>query len=258
MSRRGMWYERFEGISDAEVVDLLERAATMTGRPQMTAAITEQEIHVRQPDGAVVHGDLAVPVGARGLVLFAHGSGSSRHSPRNRAVAAALRERGLGTLLLDLLTSAEEQADAAGRRLRFDIDLLAGRLVAAAGRLGEHSATARLPVGCFGASTGAAAALVAAAMEPQRIGAVVSRGGRPDLAGEYLARVQAPTLLIVGGRDAPVIELNRDAYDRLPGERRLEIVPGATHLFAEPGALEQVAEMAAEWFTTHLHAEAAS
>lgn len=208
-----------------------------------------EPVQVPLEGGAVVHGDLSVPDRATGLVAFAHGSGSSRHSPRNQMVAERLRQRGLGTLLMDLLTTEEERVDARTRHLRFDIALLAGRLVAAAAWLGEHPATAGLPIGYFGASTGAAAALVAAARRPAGIAAVVSRGGRPDLAGEHLAQVQAPTLLVVGARDDVVIALNREAYDQLRVERRLEIVPGATHLFEEPGALEQVAGLAGDWFS---------
>ena len=194
-------------------------------------------------------GDLVVPPGARGVVLFAHGSGSSRHSPRNRQVAAALNAAGYGTLLLDLLTADEERIDARTRELRFDIPLLADRLTAAADWLDGHDATARLPLATFGASTGAAAALITAAERPDRVTAVVSRGGRPDLAGEALARVRAPTLLIVGGADEQVLELNRAAAARLTAEYEVSVVPGATHLFEEPGALEQVVELTVAWLT---------
>jgi putative phosphoribosyl transferase len=208
---------------------------------------------VRVPVGdAVLEGDRVVPEGALGIVLFAHGSGSSRHSPRNRQVAAALNDIGIGTLLVDLLTPAEEQLDLLTREHRFDIGLLARRVVATLDwlRLGP---AASLPIGLFGASTGAAAALVAAAVRPGDVDAVVSRGGRPDLAGDALRRVQAPTLLIVGGADVQVLELNRRALELLgAAEKRLEIVPGATHLFEEPGALEQVAKLAAAWFLRHL------
>jgi dienelactone hydrolase len=200
-----------------------------------------------------LQGDLTRPNGARGVVLFAHGSGSSRHSPRNRFVAESLNAAGLATLLLDLLTADEEAIDAYSGHYRFDIGLLAGRLVGAADWLGREAETAGLPVGCFGASTGAAAALIAAAERPDRVRAVVSRGGRPDLAGDALPRVRAPTLLIVGGNDPPVIRMNREAYQRLDAaETQLVIVPGATHLFEEPGALEDVARLAAAWFTRHL------
>ncbi|RFU20414.1 dienelactone hydrolase family protein [Geodermatophilus marinus] len=197
--------------------------------------------------GAVLAGDLALPAGARGVVLFAHGSGSSRHSPRNRQVAAALREAGHGTLLVDLLTEAEERVDARTRELRFDIGLLAGRLTGAADWLAAEPATAGLPVALFGASTGAAAALVTAADRPDAVRAVVSRGGRPDLAGAALARVRAPTLLVVGGADEQVLGLNRDAAARMTAEHEVAVVPGATHLFGEPGALERVVELTVAW-----------
>jgi dienelactone hydrolase len=197
-------------------------------------------------------GDLVVPAGARGIVVFAHGSGSSRHSPRNRHVAAALRQGGLATLLMDLLTREEEAVDVRTGRLRFDIGLLARRLVGAVDWVRAAPDTGHLAVGCFGASTGAAAALIAAAERPDIVAAVVSRGGRPDLAGDALARVKAPTLLIVGGDDAPVIDMNREALARLDAEARLEIVPGATHLFEEPGTLEEVARLARDWFVRWL------
>jgi pimeloyl-ACP methyl ester carboxylesterase len=200
-----------------------------------------------------LEGNLLIPEGARGIVVFAHGSGSSRFSSRNRAVAAALREGRLGTLLIDLLTLEEEAVDVRTAHLRFNIDLLAGRVEAAVAWLANQPATAELPVGLFGASTGAAAALVAAATMPDRVRAVVSRGGRPDLAGPALPRVEAPTLLIVGGNDEVVIQLNQEAYERMHCERRLEIVPGATHLFEEPGSLEVVARLARDWFTRHLY-----
>lgn len=207
---------------------------------------------VRIPaDGTSLDGDLTVPDGARGVVVFAHGSGSSRHSPRNRQVATVLQDAGMATLLMDLLTAEEEEVDARTRELRFDIGLLAGRLVAATDWTNGHEATAALPVGYFGASTGAACALVAAVERPD-VAAVVSRGGRPDLAGAALEHVRAPTLLIVGGADEPVIGMNRDAMARMTSETRLEIVEGATHLFGEPGALEQVADLAADWFSRHL------
>jgi dienelactone hydrolase len=201
-----------------------------------------------QADGVTLDGDLTMPAGARGVVLFAHGSGSSRHSPRNRYVARVLREAGLGTLLVDLLTRDEERAEARTGHLRFDIPLLARRLGAAIEWLAWDGETRGLPVGLFGASTGGGAALVAAAEHPGSVRAVVSRGGRPDLAGDALASVRAPTLLIVGERDHPVIAMNRDALARLDCEKRLEIVPGATHLFEEKGTLEQVARLAAGWF----------
>ena len=200
----------------------------------------------------VLEGNLGVPEGARGVVLFAHGSGSGRHSPRNRYVAGMLREAGLATLLVDLLTSEEEELDLRTRQLRFDIGLLAERLVGATDWISQSPDTRNLPVGYFGASTGAGAALAAAAERPEEVGAVVSRGGRPDLAGDSLSRVQAPTLLIVGGNDIPVIGMNREAMEQMHVEKELEIVSGATHLFEEPGALEEVARLAAEWFVHHL------
>jgi dienelactone hydrolase len=192
-----------------------------------------------------------IPEGAKGVVVFAHGSGSSRHSPRNQFVAEQLRESSIATLLIDLLTEAEEKVDDATRELRFDIGLLAKRLAAITSWLKKNPETRELKVGYFGASTGAAAALVAAAQNPQ-VAAVVSRGGRPDLAGVSLAKVIAPTLLIVGGDDFGVIELNQQAYDLLRGTKELAIVPGATHLFEEEGALEEVARMAQKWFQRYL------
>ena len=204
-----------------------------------------------------LEGNLARPEDARGVVLFAHGSGSSRLSPRNRHVARVLNEAALATLLVDLLTPEEEAIDARTAHLRFDISLLAQRLVAATDWLSDHPDTRGLRVGYFGASTGAAAALVAAAVRAAAVGAVVSRGGRPDLAGRALALVRAPTLLIVGGRDAQVLDLNREAFAQLTCERRLEIVPGATHLFEEPGALDRVAFLARDWFPRYLTPAAA-
>ncbi len=200
--------------------------------------------------GVWLEGDLSVPSDATGVVLFAHGSGSSRHSPRNRQVAEHLHRLGLATLLIDLLTEAEEIAELQTRHLRFDIGLLAGRLVSATTWLRTEPATRPLRIGYFGASTGAAAALVAAA--DGDVAAVVSRGGRPDLAGPALARVTAPTLLIVGGMDRFVLELNREALAQLTGEKALHVVPGATHLFEEPGALEEVSRLAGSWFADHL------
>jgi dienelactone hydrolase len=215
---------------------------------------------VRVAAGPVtLEGNLTVPLAAQGVVLFAHGSGSSRHSPRNRAVARDLRQAGLATLLLDLLTADEEAVDVHTARLRFDIGLLAERLVGATDWLARERETADLPLGYFGASTGAGAALVAAAQRPDRAGAVVARGGRPDLAGPALAQVRAPTLLIVGGNDVPVIDLNRDALAQLGArEKQLVIVPGASHLFEEPGALDEVARLAAEWFRQYLRRPAAA
>ncbi|WP_181787336.1 dienelactone hydrolase family protein [Streptomyces phytophilus] len=197
--------------------------------------------------GTRLSGDLTMPDEAAGLVLFAHGSGSSRHSPRNQAVAAHLNGRGFATLLLDLLTPAEDQADAITREHRFDTTLLARRLTGAADWLAAR--TTDLPIGLFGASTGAAAALITAARSPELVKAVVSRGGRPDLAAGALADVRAPVLLLVGGHDDTVIELNEEAAQRLTAPHELRVIPGATHLFPEPGALEEVAAAAADWFT---------
>lgn len=211
----------------------------------------DQRVTVRAGT-AELEGNLLVPQGAPGVVLFAHGSGSSRHSPRNQFVAEALSNSGFATLLIDLLTAVEEQVDERTRQHRFDIGLLTERLVFAIDWLGGYPDTGRLPVGLFGASTGGGAALVAAARRPDRVRAVVSRGGRPDLAGDALERVSAPTLLIVGARDAPVIGLNRDAMERLSVVNRLELVPGASHLFEEPGALGEVTRLAAGWFSRYL------
>jgi pimeloyl-ACP methyl ester carboxylesterase len=208
---------------------------------------------VQIPDGSALLGaDLRVPADPAGLVIFAHGSGSSRRSVRNRQVAEALDDAGLATLLLDLLTLEEESIDQFTREFRFDIPRLGRRVVAATDWAVERAELRPLPVGFFGASTGAAAALIAAAERPNRSAAVVSRGGRPDLAGEALGRVQAPTLLIVGGSDEPVIELNEQAQRQMRGKTQLEIVPGATHLFEEPGTLEQVSRLAIAWFRQHL------
>ncbi|MFG2735549.1 phosphoribosyltransferase family protein [Streptomyces carpaticus] len=239
----GQFYEDFAPTTDQEVVACLAHA-----RPE------EAGIPVVDRDGRrrTLTGELLVPVGATGVVMFAHGSGSGRLSPRNRFVAEAMRQAGLGTLLFDLLTG-EEESDRASV---FDTRLLAGRLREATRWLRERHP--ELPVGYFGASTGAAAALWAAAEQGDgAVAAVVSRGGRPDLAGPRLTEVHAPTLLIVGGRDEPVIELNREAQEQLRGETRLTVVPGATHLFEEPGALSEVAELARDWFLAHLP-EAAS
>jgi putative phosphoribosyl transferase len=207
---------------------------------------TESAVRVRAGE-ALLDSDLVVPDGARGIVLFAHGSGSSRRSPRNRQVAAALHAAGYGTLLLDLLTADEERIDARTREHRFDIPLLAGRLTAAADRLRAEPATAVLPLATFGASTGAAAALITAAERPDAVVAVVSRGGRPDLAGDALGRVRAPTLLVVGGADEQVLDLNRAAAERLTAEHEVSVVPGATHLFEETGALEEVIRRTVAW-----------
>ena len=205
-------------------------------------------------DRVTLDGDLSVPAGAAGIVLFAHGSGSSRNSPRNQYVARALQQAGLATLLFDLLTADEEEIDERTTEIRFDIALLAERLIGATDWVAHEAETRGLQVGYFGASTGAAAALVAAAERRQAVGAVISRGGRPDLAGSALSRVSAPTLLIVGGRDPIVLEMNRQAMAEIRAEKKLEIVPGATHLFEEPGALEVVASLARDWFGQHLPA----
>jgi putative phosphoribosyl transferase len=211
------------------------------------------------PSGQIMlEGELSVPVGATGVVLFAHGSGSSRHSPRNQFVARTIREAGVGTLLFDLLTQEEEAVDISTRHLRFDIGLLAGRLVDATNWIKREPDSRHLRVGYFGSSTGGGAALVAAASVGEEIGAVVSRGGRPDLAGDALPKVKSPTLLIVGGLDYPVIRMNEDAYSQLRCEKELKIVPGATHLFEEPGTLEEVANLAAAWFQRHLVADVAA
>lgn len=207
---------------------------------------------VRVPSGkATVEGDLVVPQGANGIVLFAHGSGSGRFSPRNQYVAKMLNEAGMATLLIDLLTKEEEEIDSRTRQFRFDIELLAKRLMDATKWLKKDRATKNLASGYFGASTGAAAGLMAAAKLPQDVKVVVSRGGRPDLAADYLPKVRAPVLLIVGGNDPVVIDLNKEAMKHLAAEKRLEIIPGASHLFEEPGKLEEVARLAADWFSKH-------
>jgi pimeloyl-ACP methyl ester carboxylesterase len=219
----------------------------------MTTMTARDEGLVHEPVGPVsLDGNLLIPHAATGLVLFAHGSGSSRFSTRNRHVAEFLREGSLGTLLIDLLTAEEERVDERTGQLRFDINMLAGRLVGAVEWLGQNEETKLLPIGLFGASTGGGAALVAAARRPDRVAAVVSRGGRPDLAGDALPLVKAPTLLIIGGNDEPVIGMNRRAFEQMNAVRRLEIVPGATHLFEERGTLERVAELARGWFQTYL------
>jgi putative phosphoribosyl transferase len=227
-----------------------DRDGLAVGKDRLPLAAQEA---VRVGVGQVaVDGDLARVSQAGGIVVFAHGSGSSRHSPRNQRVADHLQRAGFGTLLLDLLTTDEEQLDLRSRELRFDIGLLGRRLVGAIDWLADQYGGTELPIGLFGASTGAAAALVAAVARADRVTAVVSRGGRPDLAGAALGRVRAPTLLIVGALDPQVLELNRAALGRLGSEASLEMVPGASHLFEEPGALEQVAELAVGWFTRWL------
>lgn len=221
----------------------------MNSSPQR--ALGERPVQI-PIDGHVLDGDLTFPAGARAIVVFAHGSGSSRLSPRNRQVAGELQHAGLATLLFDLLTKEEEQVDIRTRHLRFDIPMLADRLAIATDWLGKQPETRELPLGYFGSSTGAAAALVAAAERPDVVNAVVSRGGRPDLAGASLGQVQAPTLLVVGGNDVPVIGMNREAMDQMQCPVRLEIVPGASHLFEEPGKLEEVVRMATDWFLERL------
>lgn len=221
----------------------------------MANTMTEREeglVHVDVGATVSLAGNLLIPRGATGVVLFAHGSGSSRFSSRNRSVASFLRDGALATLLIDLLTPAEERIDERTRHLRFDIGMLADRLVATSEWLARQAETRDLPIGLFGASTGGGAALVAAARKPERIRAVVSRGGRPDLAGDALPQVKAPTLLIVGGDDVQVIRMNRGAYDQMNAVRQLEIVPGASHLFEEPGTLDRVAQLARDWFQRYL------
>jgi putative phosphoribosyl transferase len=213
--------------------------------------MAQEDVRLRAGN-VVLEGDLELPASPTGVVLFAHGSGSSRRSPRNRLVAEALRRAGLGTLLFDLLSAPEEAVDARTMHLRFDISLLAGRLVCAVDWITNHAEAKSLAIGLFGGSTGAAAALVAAAQRPAAVSAVVSRGGRPDLAGAALPSVDAPTLLMVGENDPEVLELNKQAQRALRCENKLEIIPGASHLFEEPGALDQVARLAGDWFVGKL------
>lgn len=265
----GLWYEQFAQTTDDEVVSLLARARRVVdaGGATMPAAagvavgredpppVLVGEAAIPVPGGEI-RGDLAIPAGARGIVLFAHGSGSSRFSRRNRHVAQRLRDAGLATMLLDLLTRDEGVEDEISGQLRFDIELLAGRLVAATRFAQRDERMSQLRVSYFGASTGAAAALVAAAKLPGQVAAVVSRGGRPDLAGDgALRQVTSPTLLIVGGEDRMVLELNRVALAQLAAEKKLVVVPGATHLFEEPGKLDVVAALAAGWFVEHLQGD---
>jgi putative phosphoribosyl transferase len=242
----GLWYEDFSETTDDEVRELLAQAAAELPSPG-----GEREVQV-EAGPVTLSGALAVPAQARGVVLFAHGSGSSRHSPRNRYVAEQLREHGMATLLMDLLTPQEEAEDLRTRELRFDVGRLADRVVAAIDWLALEPSTRGLPVGLFGASTGAGAALLAAAARPDVVAAVVSRGGRPDLAGDALDRVQAPSLFIVGGRDDYVLDLNRRAMERMQSPVRLEVVPGAGHLFEEPGALQEVAQLTGGWLVSNL------
>ena len=251
----GQFYDDFSQTTDEEVIALLGRSAQVRGEavPSTDGRAVDEDVHI--PVGQVeLEGRLTVPPGALGVVLFAHGSGSSRHSPRNRYVAAVLQQAGIGTLLFDLLTSAEEH----DRRLVFDIDLLSERLMGATDWLRSQPAAAGLSLGYFGASTGAAAALSAAAGMGEELAAVVSRGGRPDLAIPNLHDVRAATLLIVGGRDVVVLDLNREAQGHLRCENRLAVVPGATHLFEEPGTLDEAASLARDWFSAHLKQPAAA
>jgi putative phosphoribosyl transferase len=248
LSSIGQWYDDFGQTSDEQVAELLrEAAARDVGHPAGPGVAVDEELELPL-EGAVLAGHLVVPAGATGLVVFAHGSGSSRHSPRNQAVAAALVEGGLGTLLIDLLTPQEERR----RANVFDVDLLGARLVQVIEHVHQRPGTSTLSLGVFGASTGAAAALWAAAERPDLVAVVVSRGGRPDLAAPRLPHVSAPTLLIVGGRDQAVLDLNRRAQALLRCPSDLVIVPGATHLFEEPGALDQVAALARRWFVDEL------
>lgn len=250
----GAWYLDFTQTSDEEVRALLEES-------RQSAAAAVPDVITRpvriQAGRVVLEGDLSLPSGAVGLVLFAHGSGSGRMSPRNRHVAEILRGAGLGTLLFDLLTVEEAMEDEVTAHLRFDLDLLARRLEGATDWVQRQPDTRALSLGYFGASTGAGAALIAAAERPGDVAAVVSRGGRPDLAGRALDRVQAPTLLIVGSADPLVLQLNQSALERMRCPRKLAVVPGASHLFEEPGTLEEVARLSGEWFTRHLAARAA-
>jgi len=267
----GKFYENFSQLTDEEVTELLRRAAEpvlqnvvqddpidpegrlnmIPGRQSQQSDGIKREVSI-DLEGARLEGTLVLPKGANGLVLFAHGSGSSRHSPRNRYVAQVLQAHGIATLLFDLLTRREESIDQYSGELRFDIPFLAKRLVGATKWIMSSPVTKDLKVGYFGASTGAGAALVAAAELSNVISAVVSRGGRPDLAGDALELVKVPTLLIVGGDDEPVIGMNREALAKLKSpDKKLLIVPGATHLFEEPGTLEEVARVAAEWFSSH-------
>ena len=252
----GQFYELFTQVADEEVVDLLRRAerSPAPARSAVEPAWKESRHEVSIDSGNIrLEGTLSLPKDPKGIVLFAHGSGSSRHSPRNRYVADVLQSHRIATLLFDLLTREEESVDEQTAELRFDIGLLAGRLVDATRWVTQHAATRTLPIGYFGASTGAAAALVAAARLPDLVAAVVSRGGRPDLAADSLGKVRASVLLIVGGRDEMVITLNRQALKELQcPNKQLDIIPGATHLFEEAGTLEQVARTAADWFAHYL------
>ena len=213
---------------------------------------TKEEVVVIPVGRATIEGNLIIPIGARGVVLFAHGSGSGRFSPRNQYVAKVLNGAGIGTLLIDLLTKEEEEIDTATGEFRFDIGLLSQRLEVATEWLKQNPATKSLAIGYYGASTGAAAALIAATKFPKDVKTVVSRGGRPDLAMQHLQKVKVPTLFIVGGKDTVVLDLNKKAMEQVPAEKKLEIILGATHLFEEPGKLEEVAKLSADWFLAHL------
>jgi predicted phosphoribosyltransferase/dienelactone hydrolase len=256
------WYKDFTQVSDDEVRRLLAQAwqkppaqaeavPDTAGRRQDAGTITRTEVTVHT-EAVSLAGDVALPDGTTALVVFAHGSGSSRHSPRNRAVAKALNQAGLGTLLFDLLTPEEERVDLRTRALRFDIALLTTRLVGAIDWVRSQSDLQALRIGLFGASTGAAAAIMAAVQRPESVHAVVSRGGRPDLADAALSQIRVPLLLIVGGEDTPVLALHRATTRLLQVEHQLAIIPGATHLFEEPGALDEVARLACDWFVQHL------
>ncbi|MEZ4407013.1 MAG: alpha/beta family hydrolase [Polyangiales bacterium] len=246
----GQYYKDFDQTSDEEVMSLLDQARGAVPA-RAPGAPLERAVRV-DVDGVTLDGTLTTPSSPRALVVFAHGSGSGRRSPRNRFVAEGLHRVGVATLLIDLLTVEEEEVDARTRRLRFDVPMLARRLVGAVDWAASQPSTSSLPVGLFGASTGAGAALLAAAARPERVRAVVSRGGRPDLADSVLDAVRAPTLLIVGGGDGAVLALNEQARERMQGEVALEVIPHATHLFEEPGALARVSQLTTEWFESRL------
>lgn len=246
----GAWYRDFRQVGDGEVAALLARPRGEAPAQEETV-MEERDVRI-DLDGLTLEGSLTIPAGATGVVVFAHGSGSSRFSPRNRYVASVLQAAGVGTLLLDLLSAEEEEVDEVTRELRFDIGLLAERVARVVDWVARTPPARGLAIGCFGSSTGAAAALVAAGERPDLVTAVVSRGGRPDLAGDALGRVRAPTLMLVGGEDRVVIQLNREALAELRCDKKLTIIPGATHLFEEPGTLERVAELAAAFFARHL------
>ncbi len=259
----GLWYENFAATTDDDVVELLDRARSRrlrsertTRRSERVRASIDRDVRIRVAGDETLEGQLTIPSGATGLVIFVHGSGSGRSSPRNRAVASVLHGEGLATLLFDLLTQEEQRIDARTQQYRFDVGLLASRLVAVTEWAHGDPQTRTLDIGYFGASTGAAAALVAAAQRPQLVRAVVCRGGRPDLAEASLGEVDAPTLFLVGGADPTVLQLNREALYFLRCQKELEIVHAATHLFEEPGALEHVARSAARWFARYLGSRA--